>query len=265
VTKVEYYENSSGDMIHFFLAREPHIGRDGKLEESPAADVYNGPTVSHLCNLLKALGSKPRPPLLSRLCDYTKASLMQFFMKVTDVGMVVAENGDVLVQARGAAAAKHHLRLLTNEVIYDGATISLARPDDFKILIDVIQTEENMLVLADIPMPPGSSNLKCDCQVKVSVDAFKHELTIVGMRTLYYQKYAAGPDGRVVLSSDCQTYSRDDDTDTVTRIERKYGTIERKVPIPEQYSDVVQHVKLEHGQLQILIPPRSATAVAQLV
>lgn len=46
--EVECYENSTGDMVHFFLARDPTIERD-----SPAGLFHNEPTITHLRNLLK--------------------------------------------------------------------------------------------------------------------------------------------------------------------------------------------------------------------
>jgi len=242
---VEFFQNELGDMTHLFLARS--VGE----EDCPAAAVYNGPTVEYLKILLQAMPNPKREPLLARLCDEGKKGLGNFFAGLRDVGLFY-RGGQILLKAR--PVDKGHLKLLADEVIYDGSNIFIARPDDFKLHVDVLETPSGLIVLVDMPgVPSQDADLKdSGCTVDIAVDKRKHELIITGIRSLYLRRYS-DVENRMPTNS-CLPY--DKEFGNVQKMERKYGQISKRVKIPEGFSADLSSYShlLEHGQLQILIP-----------
>jgi len=241
--EVEVYENTLGDIVHIFLARDPASSPLG----SPAGEVYNKPAYEMLRVFMAGIVPPSREPLMSRICQVSYNLLKPYFVNLRDVGVFI-NDGKSYLRARPKASEKK-LRRLDNDLRYDGYTVSLNRSDDFRIQVDVIETKDAMLVIADMPMPSSKVMPDTECLITVDVDAREHMLIFKGKRSLYYRGFADKKFG-----GDAIVYNRD--TSNAKRVERSYGECERKIPIPVDFDDRVEATELAHGQLQVLIPRR---------
>jgi len=246
-----YYENSQGDIIHFFLAREPHTVK----EESPAGALHNKATIAQLKGIIKAMVGQERPGVLERVCALSLDSLGTFFHVVQDVG-IFWEDGVLKLKARGPTRGKDgtplnnpgSIRLLNIDIKYDSTGLQLVSANDFEMEVDVLKTDIGMMVLADLPIPSSKSGLPVPSKINVEYDSYEHDLILKGHRTLYYRTHIKPSH----VSEVCKSYERGDEF--IERLERSAGAIERRIPIPRGYTFDPSAVHLDHGQLQILLP-----------
>jgi len=244
---IERYETNK--MIHLFLAKESTPDM-----HSPAADKYNAATYEHLRNVINGLANKQTDSYLKVVSNSIRNVISPYFGSgVEDVSFFINSKGAIKI--RGGAPKGAILRLIRDEIEYDGLHIILASGSIFKPHADVSKDENGMTIVMDLPgfIPGGSkSHENYKSFVKPDFDGTTFDYVISGSRELYYLGYSQVKEG-YTLSKTCISYNKSSEGFVV---ERKSGTFERRFKIPLEYSknESDYTINLQDGRLQVLIP-----------
>jgi len=263
-TYVETFEVEGGKMTHLFLAKESTI-----KEKSIAGDLINNNTYKYLRSLLNSLAIDKRDSFTTILSDTVKDVLFPYFADpISEVAYYANKDGEI--NLRASTKNNEMLKLLRNEIEYDGLYLSLAAPATFQPHIDIVKGNTAMIVVVDLPSFIGAGSkeyLMYPSKVKIDVDEDSHSLVIEGERKLYFQTYNQSTSDGSVLSKECRVYNKEsketkeNEELQVMLLERKEGSFHRIVKIPKGYSKRKQDFKVElsNGRLQILIPKIQVT------
>jgi len=184
-----------------------------------------------------------------------------FASGVEDVSYYINSLGAIKIRA--IAPKSVVLKLIRDEIEYDGLHIILASGSIFKPHADVSKDDNGMVIVMDIPgFIPGGAKTHENYKsfIKPDLDGSTFEYVISGSRDLYYLGYNLVKEG-YILSKTCVSYNKSSEGFIV---ERKSGTFERRFKIPSDYSKNESEyvISLLDGRLQVFIPkikPKSST------
>jgi len=255
--QVEYWQNNSGSLSHFFLCRE---GSEAGVE-------VNQGTFHQITSLLNA---NVKPSRNHPIVDIIRTSslMMENYFRGPIHDVAVRYNKNTfeisLVASTKARDPQDAFTMTRSQVEYDGLNLGITS-GDFKPLIDVIQLDECIVLKADIPDLLSNSKAKTYtdhdeddqhyCEVFIDDE---DRLVIEGKRSTFFLAYNS--EGKP--TNQCFGYNKTDGLGRRLIIaERKSGKFQRFVKIPKGFSNREDDLDIHfaEGTLQVRIPRRERT------